>query len=119
YNRISLFSTADYAFTASYARKLNIEGLSIGANAKVVRRVIGKFANSWGFGFDLGMQYKSSSNWQFGVMARDITTTYNTWSINRSEFDKIKDAVEGQNQDLPETTEITLPKLQLGAAKNF
>src|SRR5690606_13544513 len=75
--------------------------------------------NSWGFGFDLGMQYKSNSNWKFGVMARDITTTYNTWSINKSEFDKIKDAVDGQNQDLPETTEITLPKLQLGAAKNF
>jgi len=119
YNRISLFSTADYAFTASYARKLDVEGLSVGANAKVVRRIIGKFANSWGFGFDLGMQYKTKSNWQFGAMARDITTTYNTWSINKKEFDKIKDAVEGQNQTLPETTEITLPKLQLGAAKNF
>jgi len=119
YNRISLFSTADYAFTASYARKLNVEGLSIGANAKVVRRIIGKFANSWGFGFDLGMQYKSKSNWQFGAMVRDITTTYNTWSINKTEYEKIKDAVAGQNQTLPETTEITLPKLQLGAAKNF
>jgi len=119
YNRIKLFSTADYAFTASYARKLNIEGLSVGANAKVVRRIIGKFANSWGFGFDLGMQYKSKSDWKFGAMLRDVTTTYNTWSINKKEFDKIKDAVEGQNQALPETTEITLPKLQIGAAKNF
>lgn len=119
YNRISLFSTADYAFTASYARKLGIEGLSVGANAKVVRRVIGKFASSWGFGFDVGMQYKTKSNWQFGAMVRDITTTYNTWSINKKEFDKIKDAVPGQNDALPETTEITLPKLQIGAAKNF
>lgn len=119
YNRIKLFSTADYAFTASYARKLNVEGLSVGANAKVVRRIIGEFAKSWGFGFDLGMQYKTQSNWQFGVMVRDITTTYNTWSINKSEYNKIKDAVEGKNQTLPETTEITLPKLQLGAAKNF
>nr|WP_297310305.1 PorV/PorQ family protein [uncultured Flavobacterium sp.] len=119
YNRISLFSTADYAFTASYARKLDIEGLSVGANAKVIRRVIGKFANSWGFGFDVGVQYKTKSNWQFGAMVRDITTTYNTWSINKKEFDKIKDAVPGQNDALPETTEITLPKLQIGAAKNF
>lgn len=119
YNRISLFSTADYAFTASYARKLNVEGLSVGANAKVIRRVIGKFANSWGFGFDVGIQYKTKSNWQFGAMARDITTTYNTWSINKKEFDKIKDAIPGQNESLPETTEITLPKLQIGAAKNF
>lgn len=119
YNRIKLFSTADYAFTASYARKLSVEGLSIGANAKVVRRIIGDFAKSWGFGFDLGVQYHSPSNWKFGVMVRDITTTYNTWSINQKEYDKIKDAVEGQNQTLPETTEITLPKFQIGASKDF
>lgn len=119
YNRIKLFSTADYAFTASYARKLDIEGLSVGGNAKVIRRVIGDFANSWGFGLDVGLQYRNASNWQFGAMVRDITTTYNTWSINKKEFDKIKDAVPGENQALPETTEITLPKLQLGVAKNF
>lgn len=119
YNRISLFSTADYAFTASYARKLGIEGLSIGANAKVVRRIIGNFASSWGFGFDLGVQYQNTNGWQFGAMFRDITTTYNTWSINEAEFAKIRDAVEGQNQTLPETTEITLPKLQIGIAKNY
>lgn len=118
YSRISKFSTADYAFSVSYARELNIEGLSVGANAKVVRRIIGKFANSWGFGFDIGAQYQKN-NWQFGLMARDITTTYNTWSINQSEYEKIKDAVEGQNQTMPETTEITLPKLQLGVAKDF
>lgn len=118
YSRISKFSTADYAFSVSYARELNIEGLSVGANAKVVRRIIGKFANSWGFGFDIGAQYQKN-NWQFGLMARDITTTYNTWSINQSEYEKIKDAVEGQNQTMPETTEITLPKFQLGVAKDF
>ena len=118
YSRISKFSTADYAFSVSYARELNIEGLSVGANAKVVRRIIGKFANSWGFGFDIGAK-KKKNNWQFGLMARDITTTYNTWSINQSEYEKIKDAVEGQNQTMPETTEITLPKLQLGVARDF
>ena len=48
YNRISLFSTADYAFTVSYARALPLDGLNLGVNAKVVRRVIGDFANSWG-----------------------------------------------------------------------
>lgn len=119
YNRISKFSTADYAFTASYARKLNVEGLSIGANAKVVRRIIGKFANSWGFGFDIGVQYHMNNGLKLGAMVRDVTTTYNTWSINKKEYEKIKDAVEGQNQSLPETTEITLPKLQIGVAKDF
>lgn len=118
YSRISKFSTADYAFSVSYARQLNVEGLSVGANAKVIRRVIGKFANSWGFGFDIGAQYQKNG-WQLGLMARDITTTYNTWSIDEAEFEKVKDAVDGQNQTLPETTEITLPKLQLGVAKDF
>lgn len=117
YNKISLFSAADYAFMISYARKTPIEGLTYGGNAKIVRRIIGKFANSWGFGFDLSAQYKTKTGWRFGVMARDITTTYNMWSINKTEFEKIKNAVEGMNQDLPETSEITLPKVQIGAAK--
>ncbi|MGM0636045.1 MAG: PorV/PorQ family protein [Bacteroidota bacterium] len=118
YNRISLFSAADYAFTLTYARKTNIEGLRFGANAKVIRRVIGQFADAWGFGFDVGVQYKTG-NWRFGAMARDITTTYNQWSINEEEYETIRGAVDGQNQEMPETTEVTIPKLQLGAARNF
>src|SRR5690606_40698654 len=54
YDRISLFSTADYGLTFSYARALPIEGLNYGVNAKVIRRIIGNFASSWGFGLDLG-----------------------------------------------------------------
>lgn len=119
YDRISLFSAADYAFNFSYARQLPVEGLSFGANAKVIRRIIGKFADSWGFGFDLGLQYRTENNWKFGLMARDVTTTYNTWSINKEKYKDIQDAVEGANQELPETTELTLPKLQLGVAKLF
>jgi hypothetical protein len=119
YNRISLFSTADYALTVSYARALPIEGFNYGVNAKVVRRIIGDFANSWGFGFDVGMQFESDNDWKVGLMLRDITTTYNTWTINEEEYQKIKDAVPGENQDLPETSEITLPKAQLGLSKKF
>ncbi|MFN2261464.1 MAG: PorV/PorQ family protein [Psychroflexus sp.] len=116
YNRISLFSTADYAFTLSYARNLPLDGFSYGVNAKVIRRVIGEFAQAWGFGFDAGIQFERNS-WQFGFMARDITTTYNTWTFDEEELATIQDAVEGQNQSVPETTEITLPKLQIGIAK--
>jgi hypothetical protein len=118
YDRISTFSTADWAFTFSYAREAKLDGFSYGANAKVIRRVIGEFANSWGFGFDIGMQFKRGE-WQVGLMARDITTTYNTWSIDEEKFAEISGAVENQNQELPETTEITLPKLQLGLARTF
>ncbi len=118
YNRISLFSTADYGFTFSYARELPLDGLNIGVNAKVIRRIIGEFASSWGFGMDVGVQF-NSDNWNFGLMARDITTTFNAWSIDEEQFATISGAVEGQNQELPETTEITIPKLQLGAARKF
>lgn len=118
YNRISLFSAADYAFTFSYARRLPVPGLQYGVNAKVIRRIIGKFANSWGFGFDLGLQFERN-DWHFGIMLRDITTTYNVWNIDEDEFNKIKEAIPGENQELPETTEITLPKAQLGLSKKF
>ena len=118
YNRISLFSTADYGFTFSYARKMPIAGFQYGINAKVIRRVIGKFASSWGFGFDAGLQFERN-DWQFGLMLRDITTTYNIWSIDEAEYKKIADAIPGQNQELPESTEITAPKAQLGLSKKF
>ncbi|WP_229736666.1 putative type IX sorting system protein PorV2 [Bizionia arctica] len=119
YDRISLFSTADYGVTFSYARKLPLDGLNYGINAKVIRRVIGDFASSWGFGLDAAIQFQTRDEWKFGIMARDITTTFNTWSINEEAYQKIQDAVEGQNQELPETTEITLPKLQFGVSKKF
>ncbi|XLE31659.1 PorV/PorQ family protein [Tamlana fucoidanivorans] len=117
YDRISLFSTADYGLTFSYARSLPVQGLNYGINAKVIRRIIGKFATSWGFGFDVGLQFETSNDWKFGIMARDITTTFNTWAIDEEAFQDIRDAVAGQNQELPETTEITIPKLQVGISK--
>ncbi|WP_313804204.1 PorV/PorQ family protein [Flavobacterium sp.] len=119
YNRISLFSTADYGLTVSYARALPVQGFNYGVNAKIIRRIIGDFASSWGFGFDLGIQYETQNEWKFGLMLRDITTTYNVWAINEDEYNKIKDAVPGENQELPETSEITLPKAQLGLSKKY
>ena len=118
YNRIRLFSAADYAFNIAYARKMILDGFQVGFNAKIVRRIIGDFASSWGFGFDAGVQFQRN-DWKFGLMVRDITTTFNTWSINEEEFDKIKNAIPGQNQELPETTELTKPKVQVGVAKTF
>ncbi|NDP26049.1 MAG: PorV/PorQ family protein [Flavobacterium sp.] len=118
YNRISLFSTADYGVTFSYAHKLQVPGFQYGVNAKVIHRIIGKFASSWGFGFDAGLQFERN-DWQFGLMVRDITTTYNVWSIDEAEYKKIADAIPGQNQELPESTEITAPKVQLGMSKKF
>lgn len=118
YNRISLFSAADYGAIFSYARKLPLDGFTYGVNAKVIRRIIGEFADSWGFGFDVGIQFERN-DWMFGLMFRDITTTYNIWNINEKEYEKIKDAIPGENQELPESTEMTIPKVQLGVARKF
>ena len=119
YDRISKFSTADYALTFSYARRLPLDGLSYGINAKVVRRIIGDFANSWGFGLDAGIQFESQNEWKFGIMARDITTTFNAWSFDDEKLATIQNAVDGQNQEVPESTELTIPKLQIGMSKKF
>lgn len=118
FNRISLFSAVDYAFNVAYARNLIFKDIYFGVNAKIVRRIIGDFASSWGVGLDAGIQFERN-NWKVGLMIRDITTTYNVWNINQEEFAKIQNAIPGQNQELPETTEITKPKVQFGVAKKF
>ncbi|MBT8269116.1 MAG: PorV/PorQ family protein [Bacteroidia bacterium] len=117
YDNINLFSAADYGLTVSYSRRLPVPGLNYGVNAKIIRRVIGDFASSWGFGLDLGVQFHTKNSWFFGFMARDITTTFNAWAIDEDKLSDIQNAVDGQNQEAPEGTELTLPKIQLGMAK--
>lgn len=117
YDRISFFSAADYAVMFSYTRRpLTNDHWSYGGTAKVIRRVIGDFAGSWGFGFDLGIQYQNN-DWSFGMVVKDVTTTYNTWQIDEDVFDGVSNQIP--EQDIPETTEITLPKAQLGVSKKF
>jgi hypothetical protein len=97
YDRVKSFSAADYAFILSYARKAkkgqiaasengpvdndSNRGLSYGANVKVIHRKVGEYGKSFGFGLDFGIQYLTR-HWSFGLMGRDITTTYNSWSYN-------------------------------------
>nr|WP_228853735.1 PorV/PorQ family protein [Aegicerativicinus sediminis] len=119
YDRIKLFSTADYSLTFSYARNLKVQGISYGVNAKVIRRVIGDFASSWGFGLDAGIQIDFGNEWKFGAMARDITTTFNAWRFDEDRLEDIQNAIEGQNQTVPERTELTIPKLQIGVSKRM
>ena len=114
-----MFSAADYAFLFSYAKKNNLLNINYGLNVKIIRRIIGDFASSWGFGFDLGIQHQSKNGWKFGVMARDITTTFNNWSFDEERLNDIQDAIDGQNQEIPEKSEITIPKLQIGLSKDF
>ena len=89
FDNIVEFSAADYAFLLSYAQQLKTEKgrLQLGGNVKVIHRRIGPFANSWGFGLDAGLQYRNN-DWMFGLVAKDITTTFNAWSFNFTQEEK-------------------------------
>ncbi|SNT16617.1 hypothetical protein SAMN05421640_2608 [Ekhidna lutea] len=117
YDNIQFFSSADYGFLVSYARKLPfLGGIETGGNLKVIHRTVGAFSKAWGFGFDMGMQ-KSVKNWQFGLVARDILGTFNAWSHNAEEVEEIY-ALTGNNVPI-NSVEITLPRLIFGASRQF
>jgi hypothetical protein len=116
YDRITYFSAADNAVLLSYAYAFpQVKGLSVGANAKIIHRKIGKFANSWGFGLDFGLQYVRNG-WQAGVMLRDGTSTFNAW--NYSLTDDVIAVFEETDNEIPENgLEMTMPALLLGGGK--
>ncbi len=117
YDNITTFSAADYGFLFSYARKLKTPGLSVGATAKVIHRKVGSLAKAWGFGVDVSAQYQKN-NWRFGLIARDITTTVNAWSYSLT--DRIEEVWQITGNEIPtNSTEVTLPRVILGAAYNF
>ena len=114
YDNVTSFSAADYAVMGSYARRLRNPALTVGGTVKVIRRVIGTFGSSWGFGADFGAQYRKG-RWMLGAMGRDITTTFNAWSFNLT--DREKEVFTLTNNEIPvSNTEITNPRFELGAA---
>lgn len=119
FDNVSEFSAADYAFLLSYAQALQTAkgSLTVGGNVKIVHRRIGPFANSWGFGVDLAGRYQTGA-WRFGVLAQDITTTFNAWSFSFTE--EQKEVLELTNNEVPiNSIEVTKPKLLLGVAHQF
>lgn len=117
YSRITNFSAVDYAFIGSYARKLKIEGLDVGGNVKIIRRIVGDMANAWGFGFDAAVRYKYKK-WQTAAVLRDVTSTFNAWEYTFSESDKR--VLQTTGNALPSNNlEITVPRLLAGVARKF
>jgi len=119
-SKLKSMTAGDYAFLLSYAQKLKLFKnpdiqTNIGANVKVIYRQLGSLANAWGAGIDVGLQgaYKQ---WRFGLMAKDITTTYTAWSFHLSDHDKI---VFGQTgNEIPiKSYEVMLPRLNFGFAR--
>ncbi len=106
YNNIQFFNAADYALLLSYARDLS-DHFKVGMNAKIIHRNVGKFAQAWGFGLDLGGIY-IKDRMTFGLMVRDITTTFNAWS---HDADLVRQVYAQTNNEVPiNSVEITLPR---------
>jgi hypothetical protein len=120
FSNISKFSSADYAFLISFAQEVTLKKnkrISGGLNAKIIHRKAGDFTSAWGFGFDAGVQM-TGEKWRIGVMARDVTTTFNAWSFNLSE--SMREVFYVTKNDIPvKSTELTAPRLILGGGYNF
>ncbi|MDE1192741.1 MAG: PorV/PorQ family protein [Arachidicoccus sp.] len=120
WNNISSFSASDYAFLLSYGQVLkNTEDIqmSFGGNVKIIYRSVGSFGHAWGLGIDAGFQAVTPT-WRVGVTARDITTTYNSWSYSFSDDEKEELLLAG-NIVPSSHTEITQPGLIIGGGYNF
>jgi hypothetical protein len=118
YNRITTFNAVDFAALLSYARKIpQLKGVDVGGNFKIIRRKLGDFGGAWGFGLDAGAKYTYKA-WKFAAMGRDITGTFNAWTFNLTENQKNIFIQTGN--EVPSTSlEVTVPKLILGASRNF
>ncbi|MBS1588546.1 MAG: hypothetical protein JST52_02920 [Bacteroidetes bacterium] len=121
-SKLKSMSAADYAFLLSYAQGLkifknkNIQ-TNIGGNAKIIYRNLGTMANAWGFGIDLGIQARYKQ-WLFGIMAKDITTTYTAWSFHLT--DEEKRVFYQTGNDIPvKSYEVMLPRFNFGIARQF
>jgi hypothetical protein len=114
YNNITSFSAADYAFMFHYAEALPVPGLTVGGTVKIIYRQVGSFAKAYGFGIDAGLQYEYKK-WHFGLMARDITSTFDAWYMSFTDAQKA--ALLSANNALPTNSlELTAPRVILGAA---
>lgn len=115
YDNVTKFSVVDYAFLFSFAQKVkakryNNHTINWGANAKLIHRGVGNFANAWGFGLDASLTYEQKkSGWKLAVLARDITSTFNSWEMNYTDDQKAILASTG-NVIPKNSLEIGLPR---------
>jgi hypothetical protein len=120
FSNITTFSSQDYAFLFSLAQQVKSQGdtkIDFGLNAKIIHRLAGDFAKSWGFGFDAGLQV-IGKQWKLALMAKDVTTTFNAWSYSLNE--QIREVFYVTQNEIPvKSTELTAPQLIIGGAYTF
>lgn len=118
------FSAGDYAVLLSYAQALNIHkkntnwNTAFGVNGKIIYRNVGKMANAWGAGIDIGLQTNYKQRLKFGLSLKDISTSYTAWSFNLT--DKEKEVFYNTGNEVPiKSYEIMLPRFNFGVGYNF
>jgi hypothetical protein len=120
YSKIKTFSVADWAVLLSFAQNVKTtenKSISFGVNAKVIYRKVGSFATAWGFGLDAGLQMHGKKA-HFGIVAKDLTTTFNAWSFKFT--DREKEVLYLTKNEIPvKSTELTAPRITLGGGYNF
>jgi hypothetical protein len=120
YNNIKTFSSADWAFLLSFAQTIKAtedKSINFGASTKIIYRKIGTFATAWGFGIDAGLQIHGKRG-HFGVVAKDLTSTFNAWSFKFS--DQEKEVLYLTNNKIPvKSTELTAPRISIGGGYTF
>lgn len=114
YSKVSSFSETQLAALISYAwQPAIVEGLNLGFNAKIIYRGVGRFANAWGFGIDLGARYQRGPL-ALAVVLTDATHTYNAWTFNTETF--AEEFASTGNLIPTSSIELTRPALRLGLA---
>lgn len=119
YDNLSTFSAADYALFFSYSQPLPrlSHNLRIGGSLKIIHRMIGPFARSWGFGLDAGLQYQKR-RWQMGLMLRDLSHTFNAWSFQFTQGEK--ETLQLTDNEIPiNSLELTRPSIIFGVSHKF
>jgi len=120
FSNITTFSSADYAFLISLAQQVNWikdRKVNFGLNAKIIHRQAGDFTSSWGFGFDAAIQIVGE-RWKAGLVAKDVTTTFNAWSYNISQ--EWREVFYATSNDIPSNSvELTAPQLVPGFSYSF
>ena len=116
YDRISLFSAADYALLGTYSKRTAIPGLSVGANIKLIYRQIGSFANAFGMGTDVAATYKTDKM-TYAFVVSDLTTSFASWSFSDNSLnDKL---IELGQDPIENGTEYTLPHVKMAIGREF
>ena len=113
YNRITYFSTADYALFMAYSGILQFKRtVYYSISPKLIYRHVGSFASAYGLGIDLGM-FMPLKKWNLALLLKNVSGSYTFWSLNKDAF--IDSILPADFRSI----EIGLQELVLGINRQF